>query len=189
MHEVQSSTIEAEIARLESGIRQLKIQYDMFFAGAVPREPSELRDEIARLIRRTSNLPIRKYAHRFHLNSLVSRYNSMSELWGKTMRSREEGDRPPAQTADRRTSRGGVCVLGESTGGGDEFALRHLHREFVDARRQLDPEARAIPYDRFVAGIRSQADKLRRKSGCGEVELRIVVEGGAAQLKARPGRS
>ena len=190
MHDVQSSSIEADIARLESGLRQLKIQYDMFFAGALPREPSELRGEIDRLIRRTSNTPIRKYAHRFHLNSLVSRFNSMSELWGKILRSREEGDRPPAQLAERAAARQErVCRIGAGNDNGEDFALRRLHREFLDARHKVDPSAGDVRYETFVRGIRSQADRLRAKAGCTDIELRIVVGEGAVHLKARPARS
>lgn len=187
MHDVQSSSIEADIARLEAGIRQLKIQYDMFFAGALPREPFELRNELDRLVRRTSNLSIRKYAHRFHLNTLLARYNSLTELWGKTLRSREEGDRPPAQLAELRGSREPSCRLGE--GDGDEFALRRLYREFESARKRRDADARDIRFESFVQGIRSQATRLRRKTGCRDVELRVVERDGAVQLKARPARS
>ena len=187
MHDVQSSSIEADIARIDAGIRQLKIKYDMFFAGGLTREPAELRTELDRLIKRVSGLSIRKYALRYRLNSLVSRYNSMSELWGKTMRNREEGDRPPVQTADRRGVRHEICHL--SNNEGDDFELRRLYREFSDARRRLDPETRAIPFDRFVHGVQSQAQKLRKKSGCNDVELRVEIREGTAHLKARPGRT
>jgi hypothetical protein len=187
VHDVQSSSIEADIARIESGIRQLKVQYDMFFAGGLPREPTELRTEVDRLIKRVSNLSIRKYAHRYRLNSLVSRYNAMSELWGKTMRSREEGDRPRAQSEVRRAGRHEVCHLSEN--GGDDIGLRRLYREFSDARRRLDPESRGIPFDRFVHGVQSQARKLRQRAGCQDVELRVEIREGSAHLKARPGRS
>lgn len=187
MHDVQSSSIEADIARLEAGIRQLKIQYDMFFAGALPREPFELRNELDHLVRRASNLSIRKYAHRFHLNSLIARYNAMSELWGKTMRAREEGDRPPAQLADRRGARATSCRIGENDR--DDLALRRLHREFEEARKRRDSKAKVIGFDSFVQGIRAQAARLRTKTGCGDVELRVIEKDGAVQLKARPARS
>ena len=192
MHDVQSSSIEADIARIESGLRQLKIQYDMFFAGALPREPLELRNELGQLIRRASSMPIRKYAHRFHLNTLVGRFNTMSELWGKTIRSREEGDRPPAQLADRAAARqDGLCRIGPDDGSdnGNEFALRRLHREFLDARHKADPAAKDVRYETFVKGITSQAERLRAKAHCTDVELRIVVRDGAVRLKARPARS
>jgi hypothetical protein len=192
VHDAQSSSIEADIARLETGLRQLKIQYDMFFAGALPREPIELRNELGQLIRRTSSMPIRKYAHRFHLNTLVGRFNTMAELWGKTLRSREEGDRPPAQLADRAAARQeGICRIGPDDGSdnGNEFALRRLHREFLDARHKADPSAKDVRYETFVKGITSQADSLRAKAHCTDVELRIVVRDGAVRLKARPARS
>jgi hypothetical protein len=189
VHDVQSSSIEADIARLDAGIRRLKIQYDMFFAGALPREPFELRNELDHLVRRASKLSIRKYAHRFHLNTLIARYNAMSELWGKTMRSREEGDRPPAQLADRRAALDTSCRLADGDGPTDELALRRLHREFESARRRRDSKAKSIGFDHFVRGIQDQAARLRRKTGCGDVELRVVEKDGAVQLKARPARS
>ena len=99
--EASSASIEADIARLETRLRELKIQYDMFFNGALPREPFELRADVERLIRRHSGSPIRKYAQRFHFNSLVSRFNSLSELWSKTIRTLEEGDRPAPGSVGR----------------------------------------------------------------------------------------
>jgi hypothetical protein len=189
VHDVQSSSIEADIARLEAGIRQLKVQYDMFFAGALPREPFELRNELDHLVRRASNVSTRKYAHRFHLNALIARYNAMSELWGKTLRSREEGDRPPPQLADRRAARKATCRVGDGSSQADEPALRRLHREFESARRRRDSKAKEIGFESFVRGIRAQAARLRSKTGCGDVELRVVVQNGGVQLKARPARS
>jgi len=189
VHDVQSSSIEADIARLEAGIRQLKIQYDMFFAGALPREPVDLRADLDRLVRRLSTAQVRKYAHRFHLNTLTSRYNAMTELWGKTLRAREEGNRPPAQLIERRAARSDHARIGDGTGEGDEFALRRLHRVFLDARHRNDPAAREIQYESFVRGVRAQATRLRGKTGCQDVELRVVVENGSVQLKARPARS
>ena len=60
MQEVVSPEFDADIARLEKGIRQLKIQYDMFFAGSIPKQPLELRNELEKIIRRNAHIPIRK---------------------------------------------------------------------------------------------------------------------------------
>jgi hypothetical protein len=61
--------IDAELDRLQVGLRQLKVQYDMFFAGSLPRQPVELRSELDRIVKRLSGTPIRKYSQRFHLAS------------------------------------------------------------------------------------------------------------------------
>ena len=81
--------VDSELERLQVGLRQLKVQYDMFFAGSLPRQPHELRADLERIIKRLSGHPIRKYSQRFHLASLVSRFNAMSELWTKTLRTLE----------------------------------------------------------------------------------------------------
>ena len=87
--------IEEGIHQLEDGIRRLKVQYDLFFSGASPRPPVELRAQVDRLIRTFANASIRRYSDRFLFNTLVGRYNSFIELWNKQQRVLDEGrDRP-----------------------------------------------------------------------------------------------
>ena len=49
--QTSAAGIEADIARLESGIKQLKVHYDMFFAGALSLEQLHLRSYVEKLIR------------------------------------------------------------------------------------------------------------------------------------------
>lgn len=181
--------IEVELKKLEAGIRQLKIQYDMFFAGSLKREPVELRAEIDRTIKRHANDPNQKYAQRFLLNSLVSRFNSLAELWAKTVRSREEGDRPAAALVDLETPKEQLVarcrVQGEP--GGDDPGLRRLYNRFLETRRRLGGGKREIPYEKFLRGVAGETARLRNQSGCAEIELRVVVHDHKVLLKARPG--
>lgn len=189
MNETVSPEVEHDLERLESGIRQLKVQYDMFFAGAVPKQPHELRAELERIIKRYSHAPIRKYAVRFHFNSLVSRFNSMSELWSKTLRNLEEGDRPAPAVADRHARDESVvatCHVGDPVR--EREHLKALHAKFVDARRRSGDGEASVSFESFVKGIASQAGKLREKAGCEKIELRVVIKDRKVQLKARPGR-
>ena len=52
------ASVEEDIHRLETGIRQLKIQYDMFFAGSLKRQPVEQRAALERTIRKYSDQPM-----------------------------------------------------------------------------------------------------------------------------------
>lgn len=189
MSETVSGEIELDLERLESGIRQLKVQYDMFFAGSLPRQPHELRADVERLIKRYAHAPIRKYATRFHFNSLVSRYNSLSELWTKALRTCEEGDRPAPAVADRAT-RGekvvAACTVADSDR--DQAHLKLLHQKFLETRRKTGETGTKVSYESFVKGISAQASRLRQKAGCEKIELRLVVRDSKVQLKARPGR-
>ncbi|MBZ5639668.1 MAG: hypothetical protein LAO51_13060 [Acidobacteriia bacterium] len=182
--------IEADIERLEAGLRQLKVQYDMFFAGAIPKQPLELRSELERLIKRYTTAPLRKYAHRFHFNSLAARYNSLSELWAKTLKGMEEGDRSAPQLLDRPVAASerllARCRIHDAIG--EQEVLKLLHARYLDARRKAGCNGHDIRFESFLRGVSAQAERLRETSGCGEVELRLVLHEGKVLLKARPGR-
>ncbi len=181
--------IEADIGRLEAGIRQLKMQYDMFFAGALPREPVELKAELEGLIRRYANAPMMKYAHRFHLNSLASRLNTLSELCTKTLREAEEGNRaaiqpPEPPSGEKVLSR---CRIGDAQA--DQELLKHLHARYLEARRRFqDPASSTVTFEKFKDSVASQVGRLREQSGCDHVELRLVLRERKVLLKARPAR-
>jgi hypothetical protein len=183
--------IEAELERLENGLRQLKIQYDMFFAGAIPKQPLELRAALDRVIKRYTNAPLRKYAHRFHFSSLAARYNSFSELWAKTLKGMEEGNRNAAPALQDRTPPDAEQVLVRCRihdAVEEQETLKLLHARFLAARRKAEGNGTKISFESFLRGVSAQAERLRESSGCGLVELRLVVHGGKVLLKARPSR-
>jgi hypothetical protein len=184
-----AAALAADLREIESGIKQLKVQYDRFFAGALPHEPVELRNRLERLIKTHMNSSMQKYAQRFYFNSLVSRFNSLSELWGKTVRLMEEGDRRlPAfagkeQLKERLIAR---CRLkGEP---GEQEELRRVYDKFVEARgRGNGRNGNSLSFQKFVRGISVQTQRLRKESGCAEIELRVVVRDDKVQVKASPG--
>jgi hypothetical protein len=187
MRAFDEQEFQEEMRRLGVNIRQLKIQYDMFFAGALDREPHELRGRIVKTIKRYCDSPPRAYADRFLLNSLISRYNTMNELWSKTVRSMEEGNRRSLSAAERMGIREQLvtrCLVRDPDK--EQESLRRIHGRFLDtARRFGRPE---IPFDRFVRGVASQARKLRARAECDQIELRVVVKDDQVQVKARPGK-
>ena len=189
MQDVVSTEPEADLGRLESGIRQLKIQYDMFFAGSVPKQPLELRSELEKIIRRHSATPIRRYAARFHFNALVSRFNSLSELWAKTLRALEEGERPAPAVAERVGGSEHVvarCTVTDPTKERD--ILKLLHLRLLDARKKAGDATDKLSFETFVLTVSAQARKMREKTGCDKVDLRVIVLDRKVMVKARPGR-
>ncbi len=189
MQDVVSTELEGDLVRLESGIRQLKIQYDMFFAGSIPKQPFELRSEVEKIIRRHSRTPIRKYAPRFHFNSLVSRFNSMSELWAKTLRALEEGDRPAPAVADRAGNNEHLvarCTVKDPSQ--EKDLLKLLHGRLLEARKKAGETNGKLSFDSFVRNVNAHADKLREKTGCDKVEIRVILLDRKVVVKARPGR-
>lgn len=176
---------EEEIRRLDVALRELKVKYDQFFAGALDRQPFELRKQVDRIIDRIGKQPPGKYALRFHFNSLVSRYNSFSELWGKTLRSMEEGDHRAPTVSERFGLKERLitrCLVSDAERNRDD--LRRVHRRFVEARERQG--RRGVSFDKFLRGIASQAERLRARHECGQIEVRLVESDDEVQVRARP---
>ncbi len=76
---------------LESEVRRLEAEFNMFFAGRLPRPPWETRARVAALVKKTDNSFIRNTADRFRFESLQNRYQKFLELWERQMTNRELG--------------------------------------------------------------------------------------------------
>jgi hypothetical protein len=86
------ATIDEELAQLERDIRQLKIEYDMFFGGGRKRPPSEVEWRIDMLIKRYAERGgDLKYGQRFRFNNLAQTYAKYKDMFRKRMAAREEG--------------------------------------------------------------------------------------------------
>ena len=72
--------IEEGLGKIETGIRQLKLQYDMYFSGVLPRQPYELRKDLEITIKTMGNMAMQRFADRYRYNSLASRYWAHGEL-------------------------------------------------------------------------------------------------------------
>ena len=77
--------------QLESEVRRLEAEFNMFFAGRLPRPPWETRARVAALMKKTDNSFIRNTADRFRFESLQNRYQKFLELWERQMTNRELG--------------------------------------------------------------------------------------------------
>jgi hypothetical protein len=86
------ATIDEELAQLERDIRQLKIEYDMFFGGGRKRPPTEVEWRIELLVKRYSERGGElKFGQRFRFNNLSQTYAKYKDVFRKRMAQREEG--------------------------------------------------------------------------------------------------
>jgi hypothetical protein len=86
------ASIDEELAQLERDIRQLKIEYDMFFGGGRKRPPTEVEWRIDMLVKRYAERGGElKYGQRFRFNNLSQTYAKYKDVFRKRMAAREEG--------------------------------------------------------------------------------------------------
>src|ERR1700739_4514152 len=86
------ATIDEDLSQLERDIRQLKIEYDMFFGGGRKRPPTEVEWRIDLLVKRYSERGGEmKFGQRFRFNNLMQTYAKYKDVFRKRMAKREEG--------------------------------------------------------------------------------------------------
>src|SRR6266568_3849553 len=88
-------TVDEELTLLESQLRRLKIEYEVFFSNPQKKPPSDLEWKVLALLRKFSDGARLSFSQRFRYNEMAQRYAIYSDLWRKKSRIREEGYRRP----------------------------------------------------------------------------------------------
>jgi len=185
------SPIDRELQRLEAELRRLEAEYNMFFAGRLPRPPVETRRRVQTLIRTLDRQPISNYGLRFRLGTLQARFQSLCDLWDRGMRAREEGRPGPFAAPQRPEAAAGAGARATLPPDTEAFTdpgreldkLRRLHERLTAER--LEAGEGTLPFHEFAAQVR---DAVRRQQaqGSGAVAVRVrVKEDGAVQVEAR----
>ena len=186
----QSTEIARELVVLESELKRLEAEYNMFFGGRLPRPPWETRTRVEALVKRLDRTSISNYGDRFRFGTLQFRLATFVELWDRGLRAREEGRPGPfvhprpveARTAPSADDR--ILHVTTLTDPLREMEKLHdLYDRLVEARR--DAGKPAIPFHRFAELVKTQVSSMKDK-GSGEVALRVAVRGGKLALTARP---
>jgi len=201
----QPSQIEEALSHIEIGIRQLKIQYDMFFSGAMPRQPFESRRELEKLIKTVGDTRMQRFADRYRFNGLASKYQTMVELWNKMLRAKEEGRLRPgipgfvdpvrrvAQAAAATQGRSAAVSRFEVSGADSEReSLKMFYDKYLEASRGNGNGAggeRRISFERFSKQIKAKTEAIKKKAGCDSVSYSLEIKDGGVALKAKPSKS
>jgi hypothetical protein len=104
-------TTDEELNLLDSQLRRLKIDYEIFFSNPTKRPPTDVEWKVLSLLRKFSDGGRMNFSQRFRYNEMAQRYAIYSDLWRKKSRIREEGYRRPQ---DALLSVQGVRVMEES---------------------------------------------------------------------------
>lgn len=169
-----------EIDRLDRSIKELRVEYERFFNGALAVPPGELRDRIQAELRRLRERPGVGTAGHFRLTQLEARLNTYMELFNRRLRDREEGGRVPAAGADTSSIDpfDGVTVA-------DKPSVQEVEALYAGLCKGQS-KAPQFDLDSFASFLDHQAATIRKKTGCGQVRFRLVEEAGQTKLKAKP---
>src|ERR671913_2041896 len=95
----KANEFDQEMAQLESEIKRLEAEYNMFFTGRLPRLPWETRKRVDGMVKRIDRMILRNTAEKFRFSTLQARYQSFCDLWEKHLKAKEEGRPIPGRRA------------------------------------------------------------------------------------------
>jgi hypothetical protein len=180
-----------EIVALEAELKRLEAEYNMFFAGRLPRPPWETRSRVEAIVKRLDRMRISNTGERFRFTTLQSRYAAFIDLWDRGLRAREEG-RPgpfaqPPRTAEQKPAapRAEDRILRVTTFRDplrEMDKLHDLYDSLAEARREIGQDA--IPFHKFADLVKTQVGSLKNKGGA-EVAFRVAMKDGKVSFTAR----
>ena len=177
------SDIEEDLRHLDAKIKQCKNEYEQYFLGSRPREPSITRSEVQKMIALYAQSPIPNTGHRFKFNNLRSRYFAFRRHWDETLRKIEQGtyERHVFKAKLHENARNEAPAAPRTTRAGDRS--NELFEAYVSARQACGQEVASVDRKQLATLLATQEKAIRQKYGC-DVAFKVVVEQGKAKLKA-----
>jgi hypothetical protein len=197
------ATIDEDLSALERDIRQLKIEYDMYFGGGRKRPPTEIEWRIELIVKRYGERGgDMKYGQRFRYGNLAQTYAKYKDIFRKRVAQREEGkvqrhfgaaakaieaERARAQAAtDAAASAEAakvfrvVCTAPEK----ETDKVEQLYEAFVRAKKEAGEEMHKMTRAGFNEFVRKKTQDLQKQKNCHEVEYVVETIDGQVKLKA-----
>jgi hypothetical protein len=200
-------TVDEELGVLESQLRRLKIEYEVFFSNPQKKPPSDLEWKVLALLRKFSDGARLSFSQRFRYNEMAQRYAIYSDLWRKKSRIREEGYRRPQ---DALLSVQGVrieehepehkvygishavatptqeqpFVVHWSDAGAEREKVEKLFIALSDAKKKTGEQVSGS-LESFTSFVQKKTEQIRKQHGCEAVEYSVDVADGKVKLTAK----
>jgi hypothetical protein len=205
-------TTDEELNLLDSQLRRLKIEYEVYFNNPTKKPPTDIEWKVLSLLRKFSDGSRISFSQRFRYNELAQRYAIYSDLWRKKSRIREEGYRRPqdallsiqglrpeehapehkaygvghagAAAAPAPSTEDRPFTMQCSNARAEHEQVEKLYRVLTEAKKQAG-EAVSGNIDSFTSFVQKKTAQLRKQYHCASVEYTVEVQDGHVKLKAK----
>src|SRR6185369_5448446 len=167
--------IEEDIIILDKKLNELIIRFEQYFIGLEKREPLQLVDEVEKLVRRYSGVPINNTMYKYRFTMLAARLNTYREHWNRILKLMEEGrysrDRFISDLHQRQKVKPDKKQP-DSPLMSSEHEVDRLVHEFREARRVCNLPVDKITRDLVAEAIEKQKPLLAAKLGTDKIDFR-----------------
>src|SRR5207253_2469225 len=190
---------------LDSNLRRLKIEYEIYFSNPSKKPPSDIEWKVLSLLRKFSDGSRMSFTQRFRYNEMAQRYAIYSDLWRKKSRIREEGYRRPqdallsvqgVRPEDHEPEHkvygirhGGTLqeppfVVLCANPGTERDKVERLFIALTDAKKKAGENVSGS-LESFTSFVQKKTDQIRKQHGCQTVEYIVDVQNGKVKLTAK----
>ncbi len=195
-------TVDEELGLLDSNLRRLKIEYEIFFSNPSKRPPTDLEWKVLSILRKFSDGSRMSFSQRYRYNEIAQRYAIYSDLWRKKSRIREEGYRRPqdallsvqgVREQEHEASHpvygvghhaDGAFAVACADPGAERENVEKLYHVLVEAKKKAG-ETVSGNFDSFANFVAKKTQQIRKDSGCQAVEYTVETQDGQVRLKAK----
>ena len=197
-------TIDEELNLLDTQLRRLKIEYEIFFSNPTKKAPSDIEWKVLSLLRKFSDGGRMSFSQRFRYNEMAQRYAIYSDLWRKKTRIREEGYRRPQDAilsvqgvraeehkpehhvygiAKKNVEEGPFSVqCSDATA--EREKVEQLYQALVTAKKKAG-ESVSGNLNSFTNFLQKKTSELRKQHSCEAVVYSVELQDGQVKLKAK----
>jgi hypothetical protein len=208
-----SVTTDEELNVLDSQLRRLKIEYEIFFSNPNKRPPADIEWKVLSLLRKFSDGGGRmNFSQRYRYNEMAQRYAVYSDLWRKKSRIREEGYRRPQDAllsvqgvrtteedhkphhqvygvSHAAAAAAGAAVSSphftlHSVDQAERENVERLYNTLVAAKKKAGEKVSG-DFSSFTAFVQKKTEQIRKQYHCDNVEYSVELADGHVKLKAK----
>jgi len=179
----------SDMEALKKGMKQLEIEYEQWFSGALKQPPWPTKKKVENIIRNYSRSPPQNLAEQAVFQMHQAKYTTYSEMWNRRVRLKEEGRLATGrEERSKRVPASSPAADGPSrqaaTGkAGEEF--RTVFDRYVAAKEKAGQSTSNLNYDSFQKVLSKQAKQLQ-SGGYKKVDFGVSMKGGKVSVVARP---
>ncbi|MFZ0289629.1 MAG: MXAN_5187 C-terminal domain-containing protein [Candidatus Sulfotelmatobacter sp.] len=202
-------TTDEELNVLETQLRRLKIEYEVYFSNPSKRPPTDIEWKVLSLLRKFSDGGRMNFSQRYRYNEMAQRYAVYSDLWRKKSRIREEGYRRPQDALlsvqgvrpeeEHRPQHNPVYGLSQaaavpvsspqpftlhSVDQTEQEQVERLYNTLVAAKKKAG-ESVSGNLDSFYTFVQKKTAEIRKQYHCEGVEFSVELTEGHVKLKAK----
>lgn len=196
---------QAELNQLEEDMEKLKLAYEQYFSGIINFAPEDRRMKLQNLVNRLMAMRITNPRIRFRFQAVMGRWVTYKSQWQRILRQIEagtykrdvwrhqrklkQGEEFKSYYTKGKNPPGGAKETeppaAEKGGGLGGERLDKIYNEYVSAR-QANNLSTMMKKEALGETLSRQADLVREKTGCDEVDFRVVEQGGSVAIQPVP---